>query len=136
MQLKTNPAYRKLITDDFRVSQIMINFINNAAKYTEKGEIVLGYDHITTLAKKFDLTDYPPSYLVLYVKDTGIGIDTEKIPLVFERFRSVDSKFMSHHGGFGLGLNISKSLAELLGGAIFVKSSKGNGAVFGLLLPV
>ena len=136
VQLKTNPTYRKVITDDFRVSQIMINFINNAAKYTEKGEIVLGYDHITTLAQKFDLTNFLPSYLVLYVKDTGIGIDTEKIPLVFERFRSVDSKFMSHHGGFGLGLNISKSLAELLGGAIFVKSSKGKGSVFGLLLPV
>lgn len=136
VELKTNPTYGQVVTDDFRVSQIMMNFINNAAKYTEKGQIVLGYDHINNLAKKLKLPHYDEAYLVLYVKDTGIGIEPDKIQMVFERFRSVDSKFMSQHGGVGLGLNISKSLAELLGGSIFVKSQKGRGSVFGFLLPL
>jgi signal transduction histidine kinase len=136
IELKTNLAYTRVETDDFRVSQIMMNFINNAAKYTENGKIIIGFDHISKLAIKFDLLTYGKSYLVLYVKDTGIGIEQESVQLVFDRFRSVDAKYVSQHGGFGLGLNISRSLAELLGGEVFVKSQKGKGSVFGLLLPL
>jgi signal transduction histidine kinase len=74
--------------------------------------------------------------LVFYVKDTGVGIEPEKQPMVFERFRSVDTKFVSQHGGIGLGLNIAKSMVELLGGEIFVVSDKGHGSVFGFFLPL
>ncbi len=137
VDMKTNPKFRFINTDDFRISQIMLNFINNAAKYTENGQITLGYDHIKNFREKLNIPDIQGNeYLVIYVKDTGVGIETEQTSLVFDRFRSVDSKFMSHHGGVGLGLNISKSLVELLGGIIFVKSKKGKGSMFGFLLPI
>ncbi|WP_062127817.1 sensor histidine kinase, partial [Geofilum rubicundum] len=125
VELKINSDYKNVSTDEFRVCQIMLNYIGNAVKYTETGKIVIGFDHISTLANDLDLAHYGSSYLVLFVKDTGIGIDPENTPLVFERFRSVDSKYVSQHGGFGLGLNISKNLAELLGGEVFVRSEKG-----------
>jgi signal transduction histidine kinase len=136
VEMQINPDYKNVNTDDFRVSQIMLNYIGNAIKYTDKGKIIIGFDHISSLANKWGLLHYGSSYLVLYVEDTGTGIDAESLHLVFERFRSVDSKFVSQHGGFGLGLNISKSLAELLGGEVFVRSEKSEGAVFGLLLPL
>jgi signal transduction histidine kinase len=136
VELNINADYKNVKTDDFRVSQIMLNYIGNAIKYTDHGKIIIGFDHISTFANKWGLLHYGSSYLVLYVEDTGIGIEAESLHLVFERFRSVDSKFVSHHGGFGLGLNISKSLAELLDGEVFVRSEKGEGAIFGVLLPL
>jgi len=136
IELKTNPLYRKVNSDAFRISQIMINFITNAVKYTETGQITLGYNHQALLSAFIDPKLIPAASLVLYVSDTGIGIDADKQHMVFERFRMVDSKFMSQHGGVGLGLNIAKSLVELMGGVIFVTSEPGKGSTFGFYLPL
>lgn len=136
IELKTNPLCRKVNSDAFRISQIMINFITNAVKYTESGQITLGYEHQSRLPAFIDAKRIPTASLVLYVSDTGIGIDADKQHMVFERFRMVDSKFMSQHGGVGLGLNIAKSLVELMGGVIFVTSEPGEGSTFGFYLPL
>jgi len=136
IELKTNPLYRKVNSDAFRISQIMINFITNAVKYTESGQITLGYNHQSLMPAFIDSAIIPVASLVLYVSDTGIGIDADKQHMVFERFRMVDSKFMSQHGGVGLGLNIAKSLVELMGGVIFVTSETGKGSTFGFYLPL
>lgn len=131
-----NPTYRHIHTDAFRVSQIMLNLINNAIKYTEQGSITFGFEHAGQVVDWINVSPPGDAFLVLYVKDTGIGIDEEKQPLVFDRFRRVDTMFVSHHGGVGLGLNISRSLVEMLGGQIFVQSRKGVGSTFGFFLPL
>jgi signal transduction histidine kinase len=136
VELKTNPLYRRVNCDAFRISQVMINFITNAVKYTESGQITLGYNHQSLMPAFLDSAIIPAASLVLYVSDTGIGIDADKQHMVFERFRMVDSKFVSQHGGVGLGLNIAKSLVELMGGVIFVTSEPGKGSTFGFYLPL
>jgi signal transduction histidine kinase len=136
LTVRTNPAYKHIKTDSFRVSQVMLNLINNAVKYTEQGGIEIGYDHAGAISEWLSVKSPGDAFLVFYVKDTGVGIEPEKQPMVFERFRSVDTKFVSQHGGIGLGLNIAKSMVELLGGEIFVVSEKGQGSVFGFFLPL
>jgi signal transduction histidine kinase len=136
LAVRTNPAYKHIKTDSFRVSQVMLNLINNAVKYTEQGGIEIGYDHSGAISEWLSVKSPGDAFLVFYVKDTGVGIEPEKQPMVFERFRSVDTKFVSQHGGIGLGLNIAKSMVELLGGEIFVVSDKGHGSVFGFFLPL
>ncbi|MBN2744683.1 MAG: HAMP domain-containing histidine kinase [Marinilabiliaceae bacterium] len=129
----TNPACRYLTNDGFRVMQVMVNFITNAVKYTESGHVEIGYDRADDRPDWVYAAD--ARSVVLYVKDTGIGIAPEQQQMVFERFRMVDTKFVSQHGGVGLGLNIAKALVELMGGHIFVYSEPGKGSVFGFTLP-
>ena len=69
------------------------------------------------------------------VSDTGIGIPSDQIPLIFEKFRQVDGSMAKHYQGTGLGLTISKNLVELLGGRIEVKSKLGEGSTFTVTIP-
>jgi signal transduction histidine kinase len=136
VNVKVNELYKNVNADAFRISQVMLNFIGNAAKYTDHGEITLGFDHQTLCDQYLPASEIPDASLVLYVSDTGIGIEADKHHMVFERFRMVDSKFVSQHGGVGLGLNISKSMVELMGGKIFVSSEPDKGSTFGFYLPL
>jgi len=112
-------------SDPVRVRQILSNLIGNAVKFTEKGFIRFGYR----------LTENR-SNLYFFVEDTGIGIPESKIEYIFERFRQVhDEQTQTKYGGTGLGLAISKSLVELMGGQIGVKSDVGMGASFHFTLP-
>ncbi len=111
-----------IITDDQRLAQILNNLINNAIKFTEKGNIEIGY------ALKGD-------YLEFYVKDTGRGIPHEYHDLIFERFRQVEEHQKNSFGGTGLGLAISKSLVELMGGDIWVQSEVDKGSQFFFKIP-
>lgn len=106
-------------TDRGRLLQVMHNFINNAAKFTQQGHIHFGYRRQTDRRWYF------------YVEDTGCGISSEKIGDVFERFVKLDAKAK----GTGLGLAISKSIVERLGGEIGVTSVEGKGSTFWFLLP-
>lgn len=115
-----------LVTDSFRLRQILSNLITNSLKFTTEGEIEFGYKVINKKGKAF---------LEFRVRDTGIGIDKNQQKLIFERFRQVDSSSTRNFGGAGLGLAISMNLVDLLGGNIWVNSEKGKGAIFYFTIP-
>ncbi|HEY4787517.1 MAG TPA: ATP-binding protein [Bacteroidales bacterium] len=110
-------------TDATRLRQILSNLLDNAVKFTPKGEIIAGYDLIEN------------NMLQFYVRDTGIGIPKEKQSVIFERFRQVSDDRSLQYGGTGLGLSIVKSLVELLGGKIWVTSTQDIGSQFNFTLP-
>lgn len=111
-----------LIGDGKRVNQILNSFCNNALKFTEKGEIVVSI----TLQEKID----NKVKLCFAVRDTGIGLKPEEIEKIFKSFSQVDNSTTRKFGGTGLGLVISKRLAELMGGSTWVKSKHGEGSTF------
>lgn len=110
-----------------RIRQILVNLINNAIKFTDDGGVKIN-------AELEDREGNP--FLRINVSDTGIGIDPEDFDLVFQRFKQADSSVSRKYGGTGLGLPISKNLANLMGGDIFLSSQPGKGSTFSLLLPV
>jgi two-component system sensor histidine kinase/response regulator len=108
--------------DPLRLGQILINFCNNAVKFTEKGEVVVRAEV---------LEDSKDSQLILFsVTDTGIGLTQEQIGRLFQAFQQADVSTTRKYGGTGLGLAISKRLAELMGGTIEVTSELGEGSTF------
>ena len=115
-------AVPPLCTDEGKVAQILRNFISNALKYTERGEVrisVRGADGLVHFA----------------VQDTGIGIEPAYLPTIFEEFTQVDHPLQGQTRGTGLGLPLSRKLATLLGGDIRVQSTPGVGSVFTLSVP-
>ena len=112
-----------LINDQYKLRQILNNLIQNATKFTREGHIELGY---TRESEK----------VILYVRDSGIGIKQEEAEIIFERFRKLDDPLSRNAGGTGLGLYISKTLITHMGGEIWVESSPGEGSAFFLSLPV
>jgi signal transduction histidine kinase/CheY-like chemotaxis protein len=114
--------------DAARLRQILINLVGNAIKFTSEGEVLL---EIT--GKQVDGHSYALNFLV---SDSGIGISAEAIPLLFQPFRQVDSSSSRRHGGTGLGLTISKRLAQLMGGEIEVTSVLDVGSTFCFSLPL
>ena len=115
----------KIVSDEGKVSQILRNFISNALKFTERGEVRISAQLDTGLGTiRFE------------VRDTGIGIAPEDIEKIWEEFGQVQNKIQTKVKGTGLGLPLSKKLAELLGGTVSVESAQGEGSVFSLTLPV
>jgi len=110
-------------SDPFRFKQVLNNLINNALKFTEAGTISFGY--------KIENNNI----LTFYVKDTGIGISTDKQEIIFDRFRKIEDSNAKLYRGTGLGLTISKKLIELLNGKIWVNSELGKGSTFYFTLP-
>ena len=111
--------------DPNRLQQILWNLLSNAVKFTPSG------GHIRVILERVD------SHVEVVVEDTGIGIAPEFLPYVFERFRQADSATTRRHGGLGLGLSIVKTLVELHGGSVRVKSAGENqGTSFVFALPV
>jgi signal transduction histidine kinase/GAF domain-containing protein len=123
------PAY----VDRDKVKQILFNLLTNAAKYSPRGgEIALSVDETTNLP-----ADHPPGRFVLIsVRDQGIGIAPEDLPQIWERFYRVDNSNTRRIGGTGLGLSIARALVELHGGRIWVESTLGQGTTFSFTLPV
>ena len=111
-----------LIGDPLRLGQILINLGNNAVKFTEKGEIVIGIECVAQDAQNVTLH--------FYVKDTGIGMTPEQRAKLFQSFSQADSSTTRKYGGTGLGLVISQKLIDLMGGSIWVDSEYGKGSVF------
>jgi PAS domain S-box-containing protein len=120
---KTDPSVpTALVGDPLRLGQILINLSNNAVKFTDSGEIVVS----TELVKK----DGDQATLKFSVQDTGIGMTPEQAARLFQPFMQADSSTTRKYGGTGLGLTISKRLAEMMGGEIWVESKPGQGSTF------
>ncbi len=111
-----------ILIDNTKVKQILVNLLSNAVKFTNKGFVEFGYYHEN-------------DSLHFYVKDTGIGISKQDMNLIFEQFRQLDSTDSYSTDGVGLGLSISKKLAELIGAKIEVSSDLHHGTTFVLILP-
>jgi CheY-like chemotaxis protein len=109
--------------DHVRLKQVLSNLIGNALQYTEVGEITVGLR-----------IDNKKSVL-LYVKDTGSGLDAEKLEIIFERFKLGTSAVDDINSGLGLGLTICKELVNQMGGEIWVESKAGEGSKFSFTLP-
>ena len=118
------PDTLTLETDKTKFKQVLINLIGNAIKFTHEGGISIKAETLRA-----------PARLRLYVKDTGIGIKPEDIPLLFEEFKQLDASSTREYGGTGLGLAISKKMVELMGGSISVSSANGLGSTFTVTVP-
>ena len=118
----------EVMGDPLRLSQVLLNLVCNAIKFTRKGEVRISVQvqHDT------------PGAAVLHfsVSDTGSGIAEEKLKRLFDAFTQADSSIARQHGGTGLGLTISKKLVELMGGAMKVSSQEGQGSLFSFYLPL
>lgn len=112
-----------LVTDEGKVAQILRNFVANALKYTEQGEVRV------SARRQGDM-------VVLAVADTGIGIDPANQERIFEDFVQIDSSLQRRVKGTGLGLPLSRKLAELLGGSVSVSSEVGVGSTFSAYIPI
>ena len=117
--------------DPVRIRQVLVNLLGNAIKFTEKGEICI---EIKQTAGSYENNGRQYCPLSITVKDSGIGIASEKVNKIFEGFTQADSSTTRKYGGTGLGLTISKSLAELMGGSLTVTSEIGSGSTFTLQL--
>ena len=111
-----------LIGDPLRLGQVLVNLGNNAVKFTEKGEIVVGVEATSQ--------DGDAAELHFWVKDSGIGMNEEQRGRLFQSFSQADSSTTRKYGGTGLGLAICKNLVELMGGRIWVESEPGKGSTF------
>jgi signal transduction histidine kinase/DNA-binding response OmpR family regulator len=111
-------------TDGLRLEQVLRNFLSNAIKFTERGEVAV------------EIRPAGSGQVTFTVRDTGPGIAAEQHEAIFEAFRQADGGISRKFGGTGLGLSISRELAQLLGGQIRVESTPGEGSAFTLELPV
>lgn len=109
--------------DRRKLSQVLLNLVGNAVKFTERGEVVLS------------LQQQPSGPICIEVRDTGPGIPAEQQPLLFQAFRQLDGGLTRHHEGTGLGLHLTRRLLDLMGGRIEVFSQPGQGSRFVVTLP-
>ncbi|MDQ3002429.1 MAG: ATP-binding protein, partial [Fibrobacterota bacterium] len=126
LSLEMDPACpAKVLGDPTRVRQVVLNLVSNAVKFTKRGGIVVSVKVIE---------DYGPSLrIAIAVKDTGIGIESDKIPGLFQAFTQLDSSTTREYGGTGLGLAIVKKLVAMMGGELQVESRPGEGSTFTFL---
>jgi len=111
-----------LLGDPLRLGQILTNFINNAVKFTERGEVQVTIEQIEQVGEK--------THLRFAVRDTGIGMTKEQAGRLFQPFTQADMSTTRKHGGTGLGLTISRRLVELMGGRTWLESEPGVGSTF------
>ncbi len=127
---------RSLVTDAQRLQQVLRNLLSNAVKFTEAGSVTLSVIAADpSLSHGLTTLDSARRVIAFTVSDTGVGISTDKLSLIFEAFQQADGTTSRRYGGTGLGLSISRQLARLLGGAISVSSTVGAGSAFTLFLP-
>jgi two-component system, sensor histidine kinase and response regulator len=119
---------KQLIGDPLRLGQILINYSNNAVKFTEQGEVEVILRAEQRTAEQVQL--------YLGVRDTGIGLTHEQMGRLFESFQQADTSTTRKYGGTGLGLAICKSLAKAMGGTVGVESEPGRGSLFWCRIPL
>ncbi len=117
-------ASKPLVTDRLKLQQILNNLLSNAIKITSHGHVELAVE-----------PSADGRQMLFHVTDTGPGIDPAMHELIFEKFRQGDARVSCQHGGTGLGLSLSRSLATLLGGTLTLQSRPGEGSRFTLALP-
>jgi signal transduction histidine kinase/DNA-binding NarL/FixJ family response regulator len=113
----------QIFNDSARLRQVIVNLLSNAIKFTETGKV------------EVEVREVSADRLVILVTDTGIGIATEEIARIFEKFRQVDQSLTRRHAGTGLGLAITRWLVQMMGGQISVSSQLGQGSTFRVDLP-
>lgn len=128
-QLKVDvmPSISTLRTDVTKLRQVLFNLLSNACKFTHNGHIALAVK---------ESTHNDEAYIEFNVIDDGIGVTPEKIEHIFKPFRQENEATSKEYGGTGLGLALSKRFCELVGGKLLVKSRKGEGSTFTVLIPV
>jgi two-component system sensor histidine kinase/response regulator len=119
-----------IIGDPVRLNQILLNLLSNALKFTETGHVILRTSVI--FVERFE----NPHRILYQIEDTGIGLSSEQISKLFQRFSQADESTTRKYGGTGLGLAISKLLVDLMQGEIWVDSSLGQGAIFYFSFPL
>ena len=122
LQYHLDDSVSTIVADRTRIGQVLWNIVGNAIKFTDKGGINISARMEGNTA-------------LFYIRDTGIGIHQEDIPVVFEQFRQIDTSNTNKQGGTGLGMPISKRLVELHGGTIGLESKLGQGTTFWFTLP-
>jgi PAS domain S-box-containing protein len=118
-----SPANIRVIGDEFRLRQVLGNLVGNALKFTPPGgkvEAVVNASRLNSKTMEF----------LFEIKDTGIGIEQDKIPILFQKFSQVDNSYTREYEGVGIGLSISRELVKLMGGDIGVNSEHRRGSVF------
>ncbi|MER7896347.1 HAMP domain-containing protein [Streptomyces sp. NPDC096046] len=134
-----------LHTDEQRLLQVLRNLLSNAVKFTDSGSVELvirpARDDVPQkireqLLETGSLTDPEAELIAFSVTDTGIGIASSKMRVIFEAFKQADGTTSRKYGGTGLGLSISREIAQLLGGEIHAQSEPGRGSTFTLYLPL
>ncbi|MBT7309040.1 MAG: response regulator, partial [Gammaproteobacteria bacterium] len=121
----------QLIGDPQRIRQILINLLSNALKFTTEGGVTLAL-----WVEEDTAPDAENNWLVFSVSDSGVGISPEGVELLFAPFKQADSSISRRFGGTGLGLHISATLTEMMGGKIRVESVEGEGSTFRVSLPL
>jgi signal transduction histidine kinase len=114
-----------LVTDRLKLKQILNNLLSNAIKFTPSGTVCLAVD-----------TSADGHHVQFHVTDTGPGIPENLHEVIFEKFSQGHARVSYQHGGTGLGLSLSRALAQLLGGTLTVRSRVGEGSTFTLSLPL
>jgi signal transduction histidine kinase len=115
----------QVVADRGKLKQVLLNLLGNAAKFTSDGEIRLAA-----------IRDHEQSLLTFTVRDTGIGIEADKVKLIFEKFTQIDASPTRRYEGAGLGLAITRELCAMMGAEIVVDSHPGNGTCFTVTLPI
>ncbi len=129
IHVKIDPEVPPFVnTDPTRLRQVLLNFVSNAVKFTEDGEVTIFVENLGNL--------HPAEELKFSVIDSGIGIPREKQHNLFEEFSQADSSITRKYGGTGLGLSICKQIAYALGGSVGVESEEGKGSTFWFVVPV
>ncbi|MEQ8672572.1 MAG: GAF domain-containing protein [Aggregatilineales bacterium] len=128
LNVEVSPNMQKAYGDEFRIRQVMINLVSNAAKFTNEGQILIR-------AYPWQNPHTDKTMIRIDVTDSGIGIAEKDLPLLFEAFRQIDSSLTRTAGGTGLGLPIAKSLVEMQGGEMIVMSEINVGSTFSVTIP-
>ena len=128
--LETQPGLDQLEVrgDPTRIRQILVNLIGNALKFTEEGQI--------RVETRWQKLDDQVLWFTCAVRDSGIGIDDERLEHMFDAFQQADTSISRRYGGTGLGLPIARTLAERMGGTLRAESQLGTGSVFTLEIPL
>ena len=120
----------RLLGDDARIRQVLINLAGNAIKFTETGGVT-----IRAMLESYSYTD-DTANIIIEVEDTGVGIAPEALPIIFDEFVQADQTLSRRFDGTGLGLAISRQLVTAMGGTVSVESTLGTGSLFRVLIPL
>ncbi len=125
----------ELYSDEQRLQQVLRNLLSNAVKFTHDGHVELRVSRVLGMHFTEETLKNADAVIAFSVKDTGIGIATEKLPMIFEAFQQSEGTTNRKYGGTGLGLSISREIAGMLGGKIVAESEPGVGSRFTLYIP-
>ena len=128
LQLPPRMHQLQVVGDPTRIRQILLNLVGNALKFTERGEVAI--------EARWQVLDRQLIWLTCTVRDTGIGIDSNRLEMMFVAFQQADNTISRRYGGTGLGLSIARTLAERMGGQLRGESREGLGSTFTLEMPL